>query len=197
MAKVSAWLFKALWLGLHEYRSEELELLPSEDNWAQISKYIQINHCRPSSGLLLEEDMSYLDNFFNFSLYGGKYDLYLSRGEDELNVFFSLRNTSLLYSSHSIWIVTASAYRKSSLWTGGLPGLRSHQTLSHHCSYSQGVWGLCLSQALVLTGSKDKYLSVTINSCYFKIFYLNVPQNLGVMIGSSFSLCFHLWLQFY
>lgn len=56
------------------------------------------------------------------------------------------------------------------------------------CSYSQGMQGLCLSQALVLTGSKDEYFSVTINSCYFKIFYLNLSQNLGVMIGSSFSL---------
>lgn len=136
--------------------------------------------------------MSYLDNFFNFSLYRGKYDLHLSQGEGEFNVFFSPRKSSLLYSSHSIWTVTASAYRKSPLWTGGLPGLPSPQTLSHHCSYSQGMQGLRLSQALVLTGSKDEYFSVTLNSCYFKIFYLNLSQNLGVMIGSSFSLCFHL-----
>lgn len=129
--------------------------------------------------------MNYLDNFFNFSLYRGKYDLHLSQGEGEFNVFFSPRNSSLLYSSHSIWAVTASAYRKSPLWTGGLPGLPSPQTLSHLAAIPKG---LCLSQALVLTGSKDEYFSVTINSCYFKIFYLNLSQNLGVMIGSSFSL---------
>lgn len=70
-------------------------------------------------------------------------------------------------SSIRFGVVTANGYRKSFLWPGDHPGVWSRQALSQHCNPPLGVWGLHLSQGLVLTESKSKYFSVTINSCYF------------------------------